>query len=158
MLKHTKAFVACWLGALTCCAVAAQARGSRDASLLRHSDIAYADATQFARFLNQHGITVKSIHRSKLESFFRGVNKAAFFKTNRGVLDVIFFPDNGAERVSATEHREDKRYIYSFRGQPQPNPPGDTFNSGGPMYFITHGGWFIVAFDERASNAVKSIF
>ncbi|SRR5258706_5637879 len=155
MLIITKVFVACWLIALTWCAVAAQ---SRDASLLRRSDIAYTDATEFASFLNQHGITVRSIHRSKLESFFRGVNKAAFFKTDRGILEVIFFPDNEAKSVSATEHRENKRYIYSFRGQPQPNPLGDTFNSARPMYFITHSSWFIVAFDERTSNTVKSLF
>src|SRR5260370_8809355 len=155
MLMITKVVVACWLIALTWCAVAAQ---SRDASLLRRSDIAYTDATEFASFLNQHGITVRSIHRSKLESFFRGVNKAAFFKTDRGILEVIFFPDNGAEKVSPIEHRENKSYIYSFRGQPHPNPPGDTFNSGRPMYFIMHGGCFIVTLDEKTHDAVKSLF
>lgn len=156
MLKFMKIVVAFWLVALACSAVVAQSRQAQDASLLRSSDISYADATELARFLNQHGITVKSIHRSKLESFFRGVNKAAFFKTQRGTLDVIFFPEGGAERVSPIERRENKRYIYSFRGQPQPNPPADTFNSARPMYFITHGGWFIVAFDERTYHAVKS--
>jgi len=118
---------------------------------------------QFSRCLNQHNIAVKSIHRSKLESFFRGVNKAAFFETDKGILEVIFFPDNGAERVSAMERRipndeGERNYIYSFRGQPQPNPPADIFIAARPMYFIRHGGWFIVTLNETTSNAVKSLF
>jgi len=118
---------------------------------------------QFSRCLNQHNIAVKSIHRSKLESFFRGVNKAAFFETDKGILEVIFFPDNGAEKVSAMERRTpndegERNYIYSFRGQPQPNPPADIFIAARPMYFITHGGWFIVTLNETTSNAVKSLF
>jgi hypothetical protein len=150
--------IASGLVVLTCLTLAAQTRQSEDSSLLRPSDIAYADATEFAQFLNQHDITVKSIHHSKLVSFFRGVKKAAFFKTDKGILEVIFFPDNGAERVSPTERRENGLFIYSFRGQPQPNPPGDTINAARPMYFITHGSWFIITSDERTSNAVKSLF
>ena len=148
---------------LACFGVVAQTRPSGDASLLRPTDIAYTDAMQFSRFLNQHNIAVKSIHRSKLESFFRGVNKAAFFETDKGSLEVIFFPDNGAEKVSAMERRThndegERNYTYSFRGQPQPNPPADMFIAARPMYFITHGGWFIVTLNETTSNAVKSLF
>jgi len=113
---------------------------------------------EFARFLNERKITVNSVHNSKLNGFFRGVHKAAFFKTDKGILEVVFFPDNGAEKLSLIEHRENKRYIYSFRGQPQPNPPGDIFNAAWPMYFITHGGWFIVTLDEKTFDAVKSLF
>src|SRR5207245_6037518 len=148
---------------LACFGVVAQTRPSGDASLIRPTDTAYTDAMQFSRFLNQHNIAVKSIHRSKLESFFRSVNKAAFFETDKGILEVIFFPDNQAEKVSAMERRTpndegERNYIYSFRGQPQPNPPADIFIAGRPMYFITHGGWFIVTLNETTSNAVKSLF
>ena len=157
MSIHTKGFVAFCIVALSCCAVTAQTRSGPDLSLLRPSDISYAAATEFARFLNQHGIAVKSIHSSKLNSFFRGVNTAAFFKTDRGILDVIFFPGNGAEKVAATERRKNQRYIYSFTGQPHPNPPGDTFNSSQPMFFLMHNGWFIVTFNEKTYTAVKSV-
>jgi hypothetical protein len=158
MATHTQVLLASCVVAMTCCAIAAQTRSGSDSSLLRPSDRSYADATEFARFLDQHGIAVKSIHRSKLEGFFRGVNRAAFFKTDRGILEVIFFPDNGAEKVSAKERRENQRYIYSFTGQPQPNPPGDTINAAYPEYFIMHGGWFIVTLDEKVYSSVKSLF
>ena len=143
---------------MTCCAVTAQTRSVADSSLLRASDRSYADATEFARFLDQHRIGVKSIHRSKLEGLFRGVTKAAFFKTDRGTLEVVFFPDNGAEKVSATERREGQRYIYWFTGQPQPNSVTDTINAAYPEYFIMHGSWFIVTLDEKLYSTVKSLF
>jgi hypothetical protein len=138
--------------------VPAQRPGSPDDSLLRPSHHAYVDAMEFARFLNEHNIAVKSIHNSKLSGFFRGLPKAAFFRTDKGILEVIFFPDNGAEKVSVTERRDNNRYIYSFRGQPQPDPARDIYDSARPVYFIAHGGWFVVTYDEEASTAVKSAF
>lgn len=158
MLVSLRIVIALWLVALACGAGAAQTPSVPDSSLLRASDDSYADATAFARFLDQHGISVKTIHRSKLQNFFRGVHKAALFKTDRGILEVIFFPYSGAEKVSVTEHREGTRYIYSFRGQPQPVPPLDNINAAYPEYFIMHGGLFIVTYDEKTYGAVKSLF
>ena len=152
-----KILLICCLTTVLGFAVTPQTRQSEDVSLLRSTDVAYTDASKFAQFLDEHDFKVQRIHASKLNGFFRGVEKAAFFKTERGVVEVIFFPDaTGAEKISVTEQRKDNRYIYSFEGQPQPNPPGDTFNSSQLMYFIMHGNLFIVTFDEELSKAFKS--
>jgi hypothetical protein len=122
-----------------------QASQSQDSSLMKSDNIAYADAMEFARVLNARGINVQSIHRSKLESFFRGIKKAAFFKTDKGVVEVIFFPGPaGAERVGVIERSQAGRYLYSFQGQPEPDPAGDTIDAGRPIYFIAHQNWFVV--------------
>src|SRR5512138_3730137 len=68
VLIYTKVLVASCVLALTYGAIGAQTRSGRDSSLLRPSDGSYAEATEFAQFLDQHGIAVKSIHRSKLEA------------------------------------------------------------------------------------------
>ena len=116
-----------------------------DSSILKPTDVAYTQAMEFAQFLNGKGINVKSVHGSKLNGFFRGLNKAAFFRTEKGVVEVIFFPEQrGAGRVRVRERRRAGRYLYSFEGQPDPNPPGDTIDAGRPMYFLMHGSWFIV--------------
>lgn len=133
-----------------------QSNQSQDGSLLRPVHRAYVDAMEFVRFLNERGINVKSVHRSKLETFFQGVEKAAFFRTEKGVLEVIFFPDpGGAEKVRVTELRKAGRYLYSFQGQPNPEP-GEGFDSNRPMYFLMHRNWFIVVDSEELHNAVKS--
>jgi hypothetical protein len=130
---------------------------SKDGSILKPTDAVYYEAMEFARLLNSKGIIVNSVHRSKLESLFvGGVEKAAFFRTEKGVLEVIFFPDpEGAEKVTVTEQREAGRYLYSFQGQPNPTP-GDGFDSPRPMYFLMHRNWFVVLESEDLLNAVKS--
>jgi hypothetical protein len=134
-----------------------QTRQSEDVSLLRSSDVAYADATEFAQFLDKHNFKVQSIHASNLNGFFRGVEKAAYFKTEKGIVEVIFFSEaTGAEKLTITEQRKDKRYIYSFEGLPRAGSHGDRLNSNHPIYFITHRNWFIVTSDEKLSNALKS--
>ncbi len=133
-----------------------QASKSQDVSLLKPGHVAYADAMEFARFLGDKGINVKSVHGSKLESFFRGVEKAAFFRTDKGVVEVIFFPSStGAESVQVTEQRKNGRYLYSFRGQPRPNPPGDTIDAGRPMFFLMRRNWFIVRSSKELYDALQ---
>ena len=111
---------------------------------------------EFARFLDDRGINVKSVHHSKLESFFQDIEKAAFFRTEKGVLEVIFFPEpRGAETVKVTEQREAGRYLYSFQGQPNPKADGG-FDANRPMYFLMHRNWFIVLDSEELYDAVKS--
>lgn len=133
-----------------------QAGQSEDVSLLKPTDVAYADAMGFARFLDDRGIKVKSVHGSKLNGFFRGLRKAAFFRTDKGIVEIIFFPDPaGAERIEVTEQRKPGRYLYSFRGQPHPNPPGDIIDSNRPMYFLMHRNWFIVPDSKEFYDELK---
>jgi hypothetical protein len=127
---------------------------ARDGSLMKPDYPAYEDAMQFARALNERGIRVLSVHRSKLDGFFPGIQKAAFFKTEKGVVEVIFFPEpEGVENVIVTERREAGRFLYSFAGQPNATAIG--FDSAQPMYFLIHGNWFIVLDSESLYHEVK---
>ncbi|MBA3693699.1 MAG: hypothetical protein H0W77_09720 [Acidobacteria bacterium] len=108
-MNEMKFLLLCCLATVMCFEAAGQIRQSEDVSLLRSTDVAYADATKFAQFLNEHNFKVQSIHASNLNGFFRGVKKAAFFKTDKGIIEVIFFSDaTGAEKISVTERRKDK--------------------------------------------------
>lgn len=128
---------------------------ARDGSVMKPGHPAYEDAMQFARVLNEKGIRVLSVHRSKLDGFFFGIQKAAFFKTEKGVVEVIFFPEpEGAEHVIVTERREATRYLYSFSGQPNATMING-FDSAGPMYFLMYGNWFIVLDSESLYHEVK---
>lgn len=134
----------------------AQTGKSQDSSLLKPGDAAYTDALEFARFLTDKGINVKSMHRSKFESFFRGLDKAAFFRTDKGIVEVIFFPYRyGAEKVQVTERREAGRHIYSFKGQPNPGP-GDKIDAGRPVYFIMHRNFFMIINDKELYDALAN--
>jgi hypothetical protein len=128
---------------------------SKDGSILQPTDNSYVEAMAFAQFLDGKGIIVKSVHLSKLNGFFEGLHKAAFFRTEKGVADVIFFPKPaGAEGVRVTEQRREGRYIYSFEGLPHPSA-GDAIDASRQMYFLTHGDWFIVIDKEELYDAIK---
>jgi hypothetical protein len=127
----------------------AQEKPSEDDSLLKPGQPGYDEAVSFAQVLDQAGVHVRKIFASKLNGFFRGVNKAAYYRTYKGVVEAIFFEDDGAEKIKATETVQGERYLYSFTGQPRPRPAGDTFDSTKPMYFLAYANAFIVIFGDR---------
>lgn len=130
--------------------VRAQEMASEDISLLKPGDRAYANAVNASAMFEQQGLKINSIHRSKLEGFFRDVWNAAVFKTGKGAFEIIFFPEaDQAEKITFTEKRDGKRYIYSFQGQPRPNPPADVFNAAYPMQFVAKGNMFVVINDNH---------
>jgi hypothetical protein len=117
---------------------------------------AYEDAMEFACMLNEKGIKVLSLHKSKLDGFFPGIQKAAFFRTEMGVVEVIFFPQpGGVENVIVTEQRTEGRYLYSFSGQPNATLPIG-FDSPRPMYFLMHRNWFIVPGSRELYEELRS--
>ena len=122
------------------------------------ADPAYADARNFADILDHSGIKVLAISPSKFNGFFGGVQKAAYYRTDKGIFEVIFFPDAAAAgKLSVHEIRKGDRYLYSFTGQPHPNPPGDTMDSAKQMRFITYGNLFILVWgDDKLYETLKA--
>ena len=138
----------------------AQKTESDDISILRPGDRAYAEATNTAALIEGRGLHINSIHKSKLEGFFRGVWNAAVYKTDKGIFQIIFFPEpKQAEKITVKEVRDGKRFIYSFEGQPEPDPPRDVMNAGYKNFFIMKDKLFIVVGeDEKLYETLKTIF
>jgi hypothetical protein len=131
---------------------------SQDSSLLQPNDREYSDAMEFALFLQNHGFIVHSLHRSKMNGFFHGVDKAAVIRMDNGVVEVIFFPTaDGAEKIQVLEERKGGRYLYSFRGQSDPTP-GDSIDSNRPQYFIAHRNLFVLTDDQDLYTKLKRAF
>jgi hypothetical protein len=49
----------------------------------------YADATELARTLDERGVLVQCMRRSLEERLFKGQKGAAWFKTDRGIFEVL---------------------------------------------------------------------
>jgi hypothetical protein len=129
--------------------VSAQERIGTDISLIKPSDRVYADAVNASAIFEQHGLKINSIHRSKLEGFFRDVWNAAVFKTDKGAFEIIFFPESDqAEKITVTEKLEGKRHIYSFTGEPHPRSTAVVMNAAYPVQFIAKGKLFVVINDN----------
>jgi hypothetical protein len=77
----------------------------------------YVDANKLEDTLNDVGVTVRCLLRSKKERFFKGQEGAAFYRTDAGSFDVLFMPKKKTfARLKVAERRENGAYIYSFRG------------------------------------------
>lgn len=102
----------------------------------------YADATELAHVLNDVGLRVECIRRSKEERLFPGKKGAAWFKTDKGVFEVWFLPKPETFDGFAiiVQPQSNGRYIYSFAGTPRTGTPRllTTTNSAKPISFIRH--------------------
>ena len=129
----------------------------QDVSLLRPADIAYQDAAKFAQFLKAKGVEVRSIHRSTLEGFFKGMGKAAFFRTDKGIVEVIFFPGPlDAEKVSITYSRNDSKAVpHRYKVEGQPVHGEGVIHAAYPVYFTLHRSWYIVTSDAEMDATLK---
>jgi hypothetical protein len=129
--------------------VSAQTPHDENDALLKPTQPGYVEAQQFAKVLKDVGIHVDKIFASKLNGFFTGLDKAAYFQTSTGAFEAIFIPDGGAKKIRVTEKKEGTRYIYSFAGQPHPKTPGDTFDSSEPMFFFAYENAFVVVWKNH---------
>ena len=120
-------------------------------SLLQPRDSAFADADTFATFLRSHGMVLNCITRTTIEGEL-GVRRAAGFQTDRGPIMVLFFA--GAGRVRVEERRTSRGYHYRFRNAPHPGVR-DSIDTDGPMHFVTHGSWFILAPDAAVAATLR---
>jgi len=129
----------------------------QDVSLLQRTDTAYDDATEFARFLKAQGLTVRSVHRSHLEGFFQGIEKAAFFRTDKGVVEVAFFPGpHDAEKVRVTYSKGQSAVVpHEYRIEGQPINPDGVIQAAYPVYFTLHKGWYIVTSEAELDAILK---
>ncbi len=121
----------------------------RDVSLMQPSDVAYVSAREFAEILRESGIDVHSIHRSKLEGLFSHSDKAAFFRTDRGIVEVIFLSGSeSADAIRVNTRRMKERYLNSFRGH-------ETMNTPRPYYFVQRGDKFIVTRSQQLASEIE---
>lgn len=130
---------------------------AQDISLLQPSDMAYDDAMEFARFLKDNGLTLSSVHRSHLEGFFRGVGKAAFFRTDKGVVEVAFFEGAlDAEKVTVKYSRNKPAAVpHRYKVEGQPTNGEGVIQAAYPVYFTMHRNWYIVTSESRLDAILK---
>ena len=120
--------------------------------LLRAADPAWRDAQSFQSFLGQHGFVVFCVIRSTFASFLWSAPEAAFL-TNRGDLEVRFFPPPvGAERVAVEEQRTNAGWRYSF---PPHAGAGDTMFASRRQYFIKSRRWLIIVDDTVLAMTLR---
>jgi hypothetical protein len=121
---------------------------------LKPSDLGYAEAQDFRRFLDEHGFQVQCVIRSTFASFVWPWPEAAFL-TDRGDLEVRFFPSpDGAERVRINEAHTGRGWRYSFPGH---SGGGDTLYALRRQYFLRNRRWLVVLEDSAVASTLRRL-
>jgi hypothetical protein len=125
---------------------------------MKSADPAFDDSLKLATTLRSHGFIVKCILQSKMVDTFEGQRGAAVFKTDHGDFDVLFLPmPETFDSLELTERRENRRFLYSFQGRPQPTSP-QPIDSAYPIYFEKHENQlFMTSQRELPTLVVKAL-
>jgi hypothetical protein len=119
----------------------------------------YRAAVSLSKTLSSHGIEVKCILRSTMENTFDGQEGAAVYRTDHGSFEVCFLPKNDTfQRLKVTEQRKGgERYLYRFKGPPQPWP-ANLIDSAFPIYFVKdHNLLFVVDSDKPLAQMLEKL-
>ena len=127
-------------------------------AVLKPNDPAYADAMELTRILQTRGFIVKCALQSTMVHTFEGQLGAAVLRTDHGDLNVLFLPNGHSfDSLEPVEHRENGRFLYSFRGDPRPTSP-HPIDSKYPMFFEKHrNALFITGQPEVAKYVIKNL-
>jgi len=118
----------------------------------------HGDAIALAATLNKKGITVRCILGSTMEDTFDGQTGAAVFRTDRGSFEVLFLPPPQTfDHLRVIERRDGKRYLYRFKGPPQPWP-ANLIDSAFPIFFIKSRNMLFVVESDAALRATVEKF
>jgi hypothetical protein len=120
------------------------------------NDAAYAAAAELARTLTERGFIITCVAPSKMTGTFEGQQRAALYGTDRGGFDALFLPElQTFDAMQVVEQQENGRYLYSFRGRPQPWS-ANRIDGSRPVYFIKHVNQLIVAYDKELATHLRT--
>jgi hypothetical protein len=96
------------------------------------------------------GIKVETVRRSVYESFFDRYRDARWFRTDRGVVDVVFFAAEAeTHAIRVCPSRADSRFLYRVTGH------AGALDSNLPLYFTVHANLFIVTDSAELDRAIR---
>jgi hypothetical protein len=119
-------------------------------------DLSYA--TDFVRLVESTGLVVIEVLRSHNEAMLRETHKAAFVRTNKGVIEVVFFPgETDAEKITVTYSRIASSAVphrYVINGEAI-NGKSETWEAASPQYITLHKNWFITTSECDLDTLIK---
>lgn len=108
-------------------------------------------ATDFIVQLNKSDVNVIDVKQSLYENFLEGTNKAVYIATDKGIADVIFFPNHDENKVKIETVSEDEtRYKYNVQGK--------LIDSSRQLYFSVHDDFISVTDSNELDTAIKKAF
>jgi hypothetical protein len=143
-------------------AVAGQSPGCSERELaaeIKSDSPVYPDANELAKTLVAGGFVVKCMLHSTMQGMFEGMSGDVLYRTDRGDFVALFMAKpKSFESLEIIEKLEKSRYIYSFRGNPQPRGENRIVDSSRPEYFIKHANQLLIIWgDSQLAESLRRV-
>ena len=153
-------FIVCVVFVMAATAVGQSNDPCRDENSRRawDHDPVHDDAMELAHTLEGHSFVVECVRSSKQSQIFDGQKGAAWYKTNRGIFEVLFLPRGQTfdELKIVSESKGGGFSIYSFQGKPLTST---TMKSKAPIAFIKHDNVMFEVFgDDSLAKNLEQVF
>lgn len=113
-------------------------------------------AKSFVKSLSDAGWTIQEVRHSKFNSFFSDSRQAAFIKTDKGIIEAVFFQSKAdVDRIQVSERQTgDLQYhLYTVQKLPTTNQRIE----GGVCYFTKYQNVFIITTDHELNDALNRL-
>ncbi len=117
-------------------------------------------ASTLLRWMTSSGLTILSVQNSIEGAHFQSPNQAAWIKTDRGIVDVVFFLDPTETdhiQVTPLQSHERGRYLYKLQAPLPTMSHDDTIDAAYALYFTIQRGMFMVTSSAELDKALKRI-
>jgi hypothetical protein len=128
---------------------------SADVTQLVPAQISFA--TEFIQHLSNAGLTVQRVSLSKYNGGFFGPTKAAWIKTDKGVIEVVFF--DKLDELEAIQLKEEEsgnpnyhRYRITLTNTTH------TIEGRLPVYFMKYQNKLVITYDRQFSETLTLLF
>ena len=125
-----------------------------DVSHLVPADLSFAK--NFVQTLSNAGWEIREVSHSKFNGFFRDSEKAAFIRTDKGVIEAIFFQSKAdVEQIQVIEVQN--KSLGYFRYTLVKPPVTNQRIEGGDCYFTKYKNVFVITSDRGANDALNRL-
>jgi len=112
-------------------------------------------AKEFVQFLVNSGWTVQPVRPSKLNGFFTKTQDAAWIETDHGIMEVIFFDNDGdVQQIQISEEGSD---IPNYHKYVLKLPTETRRIEASPTYFTKHRNMLIVTIDAQLNKSLNQL-
>ena len=118
-------------------------------------------STPLVQLLSQSGLSILSVQSSTFMSMFQSTDKAVWIKTDKGIVEAVFFADSAEVKkiqIMPQSNEIAGRYIYTIQAPPPTLLHDQTIDAAFPLYFTVGRGMFIVTSNVELDKTLKSIF
>ena len=130
----------------------------RPTSIAIPADLGFSSS--FVQLLSNSGLNVLSVQSSIWNGMFQSTNKAAWIKTDQGIVEMVSFTNTTeVKQIQVTQLTTTitGRYLYKIQAPPPTLLHDVTIDAAFPLYFTMQHGMLLITSNAELDRTLKHI-